>query len=146
MTIDRDQIGTLIPHAGTMRLLDSIVAWDKTSIRCTSTQHRSSDNPLRHDGRLGALCAVEFAAQAMAAHGRLTAAVHERPSAGYLASLRDIVCRCERLDDRAEELIIDVQHLMGDHGRAMYGFSVAAGDEVLITGRATVLLQPLATP
>jgi predicted hotdog family 3-hydroxylacyl-ACP dehydratase len=143
MIMGREQIGTLIPHAGTMRLLDAVLAWDDRSIRCTSTRHRDPQNPLRRDGRLGGLAAIEFAAQAMAIHGRLSEAVNERPRAGYLASLRDIVCRCLRLDDRVDDLTIDVEHLAGDGALATYGFSVAAGAEVLVTGRATVLLRPL---
>lgn len=143
MIITREEIGTLIPHAGAMRLLDGVLAWDEISIRCLSTQHRAPDNPLRRGNRLGALCAIEFAAQAMAVHGRLTGAVNERPRAGYLASLREIVCDCDRLDDRPDDLIIEARRLMGDHGRAIYSFSVESGALKLVTGRATVLLQPL---
>jgi predicted hotdog family 3-hydroxylacyl-ACP dehydratase len=143
MIISGEEIGALIPHAGTMRLLDGVLAWDETSIRCVSTQHRAPGNPLRQGDRLGPLSAIEFASQAMAVHGRLTGAVNERPRAGYLASLRQVVCDCERLDDVAGELIIEAKRLMGDHGRAMYAFSVSSGARQLVTGRAAVLLQPI---
>ncbi|HEX4195016.1 MAG TPA: phosphotransferase, partial [Stellaceae bacterium] len=87
--IDRAEIATLIPHAGKMCLLDRVIAWDEQRIACQSTAHRDPDNPLRKDGRLGVLAAIEFAAQAMAAHGRLAGAIGERPRAGIIASLRD---------------------------------------------------------
>jgi predicted hotdog family 3-hydroxylacyl-ACP dehydratase len=143
MTIDRDAIAELIPHAGAMCLLDQVLAWDDASIRCRSAQHRVPNNPLRQDGRLGALAAIEFASQAMAAHGRLAGAIDARPRAGIIASLRDIVCRCERLDRFTDDLTIEARRLMGDDDRVMYSFSVSCAEETLVTGRATVLLAAL---
>ncbi len=143
MIVSREEIAGLIPHAGTMSLLDGVLAWDGDSIRCTSTRHRAPDNPLRQEGRLGALCAIEFAAQAMAVHGRLAGAIGARPRAGYLASLRDVACRCTRLDDIADDLTIEATRLMGDDERVMYSFAVRCGAEPLVSGRATVLLQAM---
>jgi predicted hotdog family 3-hydroxylacyl-ACP dehydratase len=139
--IDRDAISRLIPHSGSMCLLDEVVSWDDTMICCRSAQHRGPGNPLRHSGRLGGLAGIEFAAQAMAAHGRLAGAVGERPRLGFIASLRDIVCRCERLDLFADDLIIKATRLMGDDERVMYGFAVAGGGREILTGRATVILS-----
>lgn len=139
--IDRDAIAGLIPHAGEMCLLDAVLSWDGETIRCRSARHRLADNPLRQDGRLGGLAGVEFAAQAMAAHGRLGAAVGERPRAGYIASLRDLVCHCDRLDRFEEDLIITATRLMGDDERVMYGFRISCGAQELLAGRATVVLQ-----
>jgi predicted hotdog family 3-hydroxylacyl-ACP dehydratase len=141
LTIDRDAIAQLIPHAGTMCLLDGVLDWDETSIRCRSQQHRAPGNPLRHGERLGVLCGIEFAAQAMAVHGRLSGAVGEKPRAGYLASLRDIKCHADRLDLLENDLTIEATQVMGDHERVMYSFNVSAGDIPLVSGRATVLLQ-----
>ena len=57
-----------------MCLLDEVLSWDATRIRCRSNTHRTADNPLRAHGRLGAACGIEYAAQAMAVHGALVAA------------------------------------------------------------------------
>jgi predicted hotdog family 3-hydroxylacyl-ACP dehydratase len=140
-TIDHDAIAQLIPHAGAMCLLDSVLAWDESTIRCRSTQHRLASNPLRHEGRLGVMCGIEFAAQAMAVHGRLAGAIGERPRAGYLASLRDIACHIDRLDLLEDDLLIEAVRLMGDQERVMYSFTVACKGQPIISGRATVLLQ-----
>ncbi len=140
--IERSDIATLIPHAGTMLLLDRVLAWDETSIRCASSRHRLADNPLRTRGRLGALCGIEFAAQAMAVHGRLAGAINERPPAGYVASLRDVVCHCEWLDGHAGDLAIEATRLMGEGEVVMYAFSLKSGALTLVSGRATVLLKP----
>jgi predicted hotdog family 3-hydroxylacyl-ACP dehydratase len=45
----------LIPHQGTMCLLDEVVAWDADAIHARSRSHSRADNPLRSDGRLRAV-------------------------------------------------------------------------------------------
>jgi predicted hotdog family 3-hydroxylacyl-ACP dehydratase len=139
--IERDEIATLIPHTGKMCLLDRVISWDEQRIACQSNAHRDPDNPLRHGGRLGALSAIEFAAQAMAAHGRLAGAVSARPRAGFIASLRDVQCRCARLDQLDAALEISATRLMGDEHNVMYAFAVSCGSHELVSGRATVVLQ-----
>ena len=73
---DRAMIASLIPQQGTMCLLDTIEYWDGRRIICTSMQHRSVENPLRSRNALSSLHGIEFAAQAVAAHGGLTATGH----------------------------------------------------------------------
>lgn len=141
MPVSRDEMQRLIPHRGTMLLLDGVRGWDATSIRCWSRQHRAPDNPLRQDGRLGVLCAIEFAAQAMALHGGISGMIGARPRAGYIASLREIACRCERLDDIAGDLEIEATLLMGDAAQVAYSFAVRGAARDLVTGRATVILD-----
>lgn len=141
MTIEREQIASLIPHAGAMCLLDRVLHWDQESIRCVSLRHRAADNPLRRAGRLGAICGVEFAAQAMAVHGRLAGGLKGRPRGGYLASLRDVICRQERLDLLDDELVIDVRRLMGDERQAIYHFALGCAGLDVLSGRAAVVLE-----
>lgn len=74
MPLDRNWIEQHIPHKGRMCLLDAVVSWDATRIRCRSASHRAPDHPLRAHGRLGIACGIEYAAQAMAVHGALVAA------------------------------------------------------------------------
>jgi predicted hotdog family 3-hydroxylacyl-ACP dehydratase len=141
MTIDRERIASLIPHAGAMCLLDRVVHWDQESIRCLSLHHRAADNPLRRGGRLAAICGVEFAAQAMAVHGRLAGGLEGGSWGGYLASLRDVTCRQERLDLFEDELVIDVRRLMGDERQAIYHFALGCAGLDLLSGRAAVVLN-----
>jgi predicted hotdog family 3-hydroxylacyl-ACP dehydratase len=138
--LTRAEIARLIPHAGAMCLLDEVTAWDETSIRCTAVSHLDPDNPLREAGRLAAICGVEYAAQAMAVHGGL-ASGGKRPAAGYLASVRDLACHVGRLDDVAEDLIVEAEKLMGEGSSMIYGFSVRAGDRELLSGRAAVVID-----
>ncbi|CAO3358411.1 hypothetical protein [Azospirillum palustre] len=140
MLMTRDELAALIPHAGTMCLLDGVQYWDRSSIRCIARSHRAADNPLRHAGRLAALSGVEYASQAMAVHGGLIAD-GGRPAAGYLASLRDLSCQVARLDDIAEDLVIDAENLTGEGSRVIYAFSITAGDRELLSGRAAVVID-----
>src|SRR6201982_1456603 len=88
MAIDKAEIRTLIPHSGLMCLLDEVTQWDEQSIVCVSNTHRDPENPLRRQGRLSAVHAFEYGAQAAAVHGGLRArAGGTAAPPGYLASL-----------------------------------------------------------
>jgi predicted hotdog family 3-hydroxylacyl-ACP dehydratase len=139
--IDRAGIAALIPHAGSMCLLDRVTAWDERSIRCVATSHRNPENPLAEGGRLGAACGVEYAAQAMAVHGGLAGAGGARPRVGYLASLRAVVFEVERLDDLDAELVIEAECLAGEAGRMAYRFELSAAGRPVLRGRAAVVLD-----
>ena len=140
MPLARADIAALIPHSGAMCLLDGVVDWDSDKVRCVSARHRATDNPLRRSGMLGGLSGIEFAAQAMALHGRLAAAGGDRPTAGYLVSLRDVICRSPRLDRIEGDLVISAERLVGDESEALYRFAVEGGGAVLLEGRAAVIL------
>jgi predicted hotdog family 3-hydroxylacyl-ACP dehydratase len=141
MLVTKAEIANMIPHSGAMCLLDGVVQWDKTTIRCVSQTHQDENNPMRSNGQLPALCGIEYAAQAMAVHGALSGLVGAKPRAGYLANLRDVVCRVSRLDNLASDLIVDATQVMGDDSLAIYQFSLHAGEVELLAGRATVVLD-----
>jgi len=143
MLIDKSGIARLIPHAGAMCLLDGVLSRDETRIRCAIGSHRMLSNPLRRDGRLGILCGVEYAAQAMALHGALAAGERpgsNRPRVGYLASLRGVACHVDRLDLLPGTLIVDAERLHGDADRAIYRFTLCHADRILLSGRAAVVM------
>jgi predicted hotdog family 3-hydroxylacyl-ACP dehydratase len=139
--LDHAWIAAHIPHQGGMCLLDAVVAWTPERIRCTAASHRRPDNPLRADGRLGAVCGVEYAAQAMAVHGALLTAAARPPRQGYLASVRGVELHAERLDDIADDLDVEAERLSGDTGNVLYRFEVRAAGRVLLAGRAAVILD-----
>jgi predicted hotdog family 3-hydroxylacyl-ACP dehydratase len=135
------RIRELIPHAGVMCLLDAALRWDAERICCTASSHRDPDNPLRRDGRLAAVCGIEYAAQAMALHGALTALEGRQAAAGLLASVRDLVCNVRYLHDVDRDLVIEAARLLGDESRVIYEFRVTDGSNELISGRAAVVLD-----
>lgn len=141
MPLDRTWLQVHLPHQGPMCLLDQIAAWDTGSIRCTASSHRDQDNPLRAHGRLGAACGIEYAAQAMAAHGALLAVPGAAPRVGYLASTRGVELQISRLDDIATDLIVEAERISGDHNTFLYGFRISAGEQLLLSGRIVVVLD-----
>src|SRR5258708_29373344 len=89
--VDKSEIRTLIPHSGTMCVLDGVVQWDDNSIVCVTNTHRVLDNPLRREGRLSAVHALEYGAQAAAVHGGLRARASGTTAPPcYLAALRAV--------------------------------------------------------
>jgi len=139
--ISREAIAAMIPHAGAMHLLDGVLSWDADRIRCLSRSHRDRQNPLRMDGRLSAVCGIEYAAQAMAVHGVLAGNVGKRPRMGYLASLREVNCGRATLDDLEGDLIVAAERLMGEESHVIYSFEVSVGEVEVLRGRAAVVLE-----
>lgn len=143
--LDREWIARHIPHRGGMCLLDRVLEWDPTFVRCSATSHRDLTNPLRAHGRLGAACGIEYAAQAMAVHGALVGSIGTNepalpPGHGMLASMRGVVIEVDRLDDIEGDLIIVAQRQSGDAQAIGYTFDVSASGRSLLSGRATVVL------
>lgn len=124
-----------------MCLLDRVLDWDADFIRCAATSHRNADNPLRAHGRLAAVCGVEYAAQAMAAHGAALQQDARRPRTGYLASVRKLVLEVERLDDIDGPLTIEAHRASGEGTNVLYTFEVSGGGQRLLSGRAAVILD-----
>jgi predicted hotdog family 3-hydroxylacyl-ACP dehydratase len=138
--LDRRWIESHIPHQGPMCLLEEVLTWDAVRIRCRATSHRLGSNPLRSGGRLGAVCGVEYAGQAMAVHGAIVASMSGgRARPGYLASLRNLVLHVTRLDDLPEDLIASAERVASDEGTALYQFAVSSAGRELLSGRAGIV-------
>lgn len=146
--LDRAAIAARIPHQGSMCLLDAVLAWDSGQIHCRASSHRQPDNPLRAAERLGAACGIEYAAQAMAVHGALLAPEGAPPRPGYLASVRSVQLAVDRLDDLPQDLDIVAERLSGDEHNILYHFRVEHAGNLLLSGRAAVMLvaQPESSP
>jgi len=156
--LTRPQILALIPHQGTMCLIDDVTAWTVADITCGTSSHLSPDNPLRRNGRLGAICGIEYGLQAAALHGALVQGV-ARPGAGvtagdgdgaadapapqgsgFLAALRDVTLHVDRLDDqRFGVLRVTAQAELQAASGAIYRFLIASeAGAPLVEGRGTI--------
>ena len=143
--IHKAEIRSLIPHAGTMCLLEGVTAWDDTSIVCVTDTHRDAMNPLRRQGRLAALHAFEYGAQAVAIHGGLLArAAGRRVPPAYLAALRDARLTVTRLDDVEAPLEVTAKWLTGRAGNCIYQSRISANAQVLAEARITIITHPMA--
>jgi predicted hotdog family 3-hydroxylacyl-ACP dehydratase len=138
--LDRDWIASRIPHQGTMCLLDGVKSWDAEGIQCVASSHRAPENPLRAHARLGAACGIEYAAQAMAVHGALLAPADTgAPRAGFLVSVRGVQVNVARLDDIAEDLLVQARLIMNSENNMLYQFNVSAAGRLLLEGRAAIV-------
>ena len=143
-TLGPEGIAAHIPHSGSMCLLQGMRAWSATHIECTARSHLEADNPLRSDGALLSPNAIEYAAQAMALHGNLSAGAGSAPTSGFLASVRGVRLGVQRLDEVEGELIVTARKLAGDARQAQYAFELhSAAGALLVDGRATVILNAL---
>jgi predicted hotdog family 3-hydroxylacyl-ACP dehydratase len=138
--LDRAWIASRIPHQGTMCLLDGVKSWDAEGIQCVASSHHAPENPLRAHGRLGAACGIEYAAQAMAVHGALLAPADTgAPRAGFLVSVRGVQVNVARLDDIAEDLLVQARLIMNSENNMLYQFNVSAAGRLLLEGRAAIV-------
>lgn len=144
--IDKSALCELIPHAGAMCLLDAVEYWDDERICCYSSSHLAADNPLRENGTLAAVHALEYGAQAMAVHGGLLArrrAGTLRP--GVLAGLRDVRLHAEQLDQFDQPLQVEARRLLSGEDSFLYSFEVRAGEHLIASARATVIARSKAS-
>lgn len=139
--LDRTWIAARIPHQGNMCLLDTVESWDESGIVCIASSHRIPDNPLRHSSSLGIANGIEYAAQAMAVHGALLSEPDRTPDAGFLTSVRNVHWARQRLDDIEGELVVRAERLSGNISTILYDFSLHCADELLMSGRASVMLN-----
>ncbi len=141
MKIDRAWIQAHIPHQGTMCLLEEVSEWSDSDICCRASSHRALDNPLRNAQGLPASAGIEYAAQAMALHGALLAGDDQTPQVGYLTHVRNVTWTHPRLDQLLPDLTVQAQRVSGNELSLLYDFRILAGTELLLSGRAGVLIK-----
>lgn len=140
--LGREGIEALIPHQGTMCLLDRVVEWDPDHIVLATATHTASSNPLRMDGRLRAIHLCEYGAQAMAVHGGLAAQADGRSAQpGFLVSLRDVKLHIDFIEALDGELRVSAKRLLESSGSWQYSFEIQHGNRVLASGRAAVIAR-----
>ena len=140
-------ISALIPHQGSMCLLERVVEWDDQHVVLETATHRSPANPLRANGRLRALHLCEYGAQAMAVHGGLLA--RERGAVappGMLVALRGVDLRCARIDALPGPLECEAEALIAGEDAQQYRFTIRHRGTLLAEGRAAVMLRQEPVP
>jgi predicted hotdog family 3-hydroxylacyl-ACP dehydratase len=125
-----------------MCLLEKIESWNENEIACTATSHLNPDNPLKLKGRLHIIHGVEYAAQAMAVHGKL---LNPRISSspGLLASTKNLRFNAHRLDNIKVPLRIHARSLAKTIHGLVYSFTVSDENKVLISGECTIVFPSI---
>ncbi len=142
----KSQICQLLPHSGTMCLIDEIVSWDKEMLVAKTMSHTELKNPLTNEDSLNSIHGVEYAAQAMALHSALIKSekMEQTKTRGYLASVKNINILQEYLFEKQGDditpLLIKVFVLMAGSQGFSYQFEILKGDQVYISGKITIFL------
>ena len=140
-------IAMLVPHQGTMCLLEEVLAFDDARVRCATRSHLSPANPLRDGVGLRALHLCEYGAQAMAVHGGLLAwRDGTPPRAGMLVALRQVRLHVQRIDALQGPLEVHAERLLGGADSWQYAFSAHHAGRLLAEGRAAVVLGATLAP
>jgi predicted hotdog family 3-hydroxylacyl-ACP dehydratase len=138
--IGRLQLLRLVPHAGAMCLLDSVISCTDSEIVCESNSHRDPANPLRRDHVLSAIHLAEYAAQATAAHGSLQSNGMAQP--GMLAALRDVRLHVRHVQDIPGALTVRAHRWLARKEGSLYEFNVHGDGRMLCEGKIAIALEP----
>jgi predicted hotdog family 3-hydroxylacyl-ACP dehydratase len=133
-------IGSLVPHTGSMVIIDRIISADEESL-CAEVGIRE-DSLFYQDGGVGAWVGIEYMAQAIAAHaGYLANLLGEPVKIGFLLGSRRYEC-CRPSFMLGDVLRIDVKRLLvSDNGIGSYDCSIHNMNKKLANATVTVF-QP----
>jgi len=105
-------IADVLPHSGPMILLDEVVAFDGAGVRCRVTIRPGS--MFVDHGRVPAIVALEYMAQAAAAHAGLEGQSRgEGPRVGYILGTRELSLEVDDFEV-GDELVVEARRLEGD--------------------------------
>ncbi|MGC3979800.1 MAG: hypothetical protein QM808_00895 [Steroidobacteraceae bacterium] len=127
-----------------MFLLDSVLRFDRNEIECRASSHRDLHNPLRHQNRLPAHTAIEYAAQAAGVHGGLLnrELYPDAPAQmGYLAVISNLHWHVERLDDLPEDLHIYARRTAVTPGGRAYHVRIEHQSAPIMSGDLVIALE-----
>jgi predicted hotdog family 3-hydroxylacyl-ACP dehydratase len=103
----------LLPHRAPLLLLDEVVAWEPGR-RVTARHVVRADEPFARGGRVPALVALEYMAQAVGLYAGLQARERGLPvKVGFLVACREMRCDVSFFLG-GDELLLDAAHVWGD--------------------------------
>jgi predicted hotdog family 3-hydroxylacyl-ACP dehydratase len=120
-----------------MCLLDGLLTWDGEGAVCTARSHLDPANPLRREGRLAAIHAIEYAGQTAALHCALTAP-DGAPARALLAAVGEVRLARPYLDGLDGPIEVSARRELALGGSAIYRFALAWAGETIASGRLTV--------
>jgi predicted hotdog family 3-hydroxylacyl-ACP dehydratase len=144
--LDKAGITKRVPHSGAMCLLDRVVSWNSDTIHAQADE--PANHPLAINGQVDSTTAIEYAAQAMAAHGALLGELAiaqgqptRTPTMGFLASVRSVICHKPFIGTEHFPIEIVATRVAGTDSPVSYEFEVSHNDATLVSGKATVVLN-----
>lgn len=134
-------IERVVPHRGTMRLVDRLVAWGEDSV---AVEVRVPDEgPFCHVEGVPAWVGVEYMAQAIAAWAGCHARASGRePSIGFLLGTRRYESLASWFRAGALLRVEATRELLGDNGLGMFSCRILGDGEELATANVSVFEPP----
>lgn len=135
--LQRSEFEQLVPHKGSMLLIDEVLSWNQQQIITRCVSHQNPHHPLRLHGKLSAIHLIEYGAQTMAVHcGLLTGRAHP----GFLAAVRAAHFYVDDLDLITDALIIQATVELQLEKGAVYQMLISdTHNTLLLDARATVV-------
>lgn len=134
-------IERVLPHRGTMRLIDRLVAWDDDSVAVEVRV--PEEGPFSHGEGVPAWVGVEYMAQAIAAWAGCRARASGRePSIGFLLGTRRYDSRATWFPAGALLRVEATRELLGDNGLGMFRCRILGDGEELATANVSVFEPP----
>jgi predicted hotdog family 3-hydroxylacyl-ACP dehydratase len=134
-------IERVVPHRGTMRLVDRLVAWDEDTV---AVELRVPDEgPFSHDDGVPAWVGVEYMAQAIAAwagcHARRAG---REPAVGFLLGTRRYQSTTPYFRAGSLLRVEATRELLGENGLGMFSCRILEDGEELATANVSVFEPP----
>lgn len=134
-------IERVVPHRGTMRLVDRLVEWDEDGV--VVELRVPDEGPFSHGEGVPAWVGVEYMAQTIAAwagcHAR---AAGREPSIGFLLGTRRYESSTSWFRAGAVLRVEATRELLGDNGLGMFSCRILGDGEELATANVSVFEPP----
>lgn len=130
-------IETVIPHRGTLLLLNQVLEYDDEAI--TVALEVPLDGPFHDDGGVPAYIGLEYMAQAVACWAGCQARARGLPPPlGFLLGSRRYVCAVSRFAGGTRLRVEARRELMGDNGLGVFACRILAGKHELAAAHVSV--------
>lgn len=134
-------IEQVIPHRGTLLLLDRVLEYDAESIAvelCVPT-----DSPFHVEGGVPAYVGVEYMAQAVACWAGCHARARgEPPPLGFLLGTRRYECAMPLFSSGLHLRVEARREILGENGLGVFACRILAADRELATANVSVFEPP----
>lgn len=141
MNMQQYDIDSVVPHRGTMRLVDRVLAWDDESVAVEVTV--PGDGLFAGEAGTPAWVGVEYMAQTIAAWAGCRARRAGRePSIGFLLGTRRYVAEQPHFRTGARLRVEARCELLGENGLGMFACRILEGENVLAVANVSVFEPP----
>ena len=134
-------IEQVIPHRGTMLLVDRLLDWSDDTVAVELRV--PAESPFHVDGGVPAWVGVEYMAQAVACWAGCQAREQDRPPPiGFLLGTRRYDCAVPVFASGSLLRVEARRELLGENGLGVFACRIVAGDEEIATANVSVFEPP----